>query len=51
MRMVRYEVRENSRWNWNTRGLWIILDTFTGCVVYDGFMSKRDAEEVCGFLA
>ncbi len=45
--MRRYEVRENSRWNANIKGFWVILDVFTGCVVVDGFMSRRNAVEIC----
>ena len=48
--MVRFEVKENSRWNANIVGLFVIVDGFEGVVVVDGFMNRQSAAFVCDVL-
>ena len=31
--MKRYEIRQNSGWNWNIKSPWVIVDLFSGLVV------------------
>ncbi len=48
--MHRYEVRENSRWNANIVGFWVVVDVFGGSVVCDGFVDRARAVAACSAL-